>query len=76
MAICLVLGGVETEMAIEDLNEQFTTLVTALIAQGVETQYILQGVESIADHMNEELILLNVRTEEAFDTKLDKKDII
>ena len=75
MAVCLVLGGVETEMAIEDLNEQFTTLVTGMLAQGVDTQELLRTIESVANHMREELTLLNARTEEAFETKLDEKDI-
>ena len=76
MPQCLELGGVTTEMAIEDLNEQFTTLVTGLLVQGASTQDLLRGVESVAAHMEEELVLLNARTEEAYDTKIDKKDII
>ena len=72
---CLTLGGVTAEMAIEDLNDQFTTLVTGLLSQGVTTQDILRDVESTSSHIEEELQLLNARTEEAYDTKIDKKDL-
>ena len=75
MPECLTLGGVTAEMAIEDLNDQFTTLVTGLLSQGVTTQDILRDVESTSSHMEEELRLLNARTEEAYDTNIDKKDL-
>ena len=75
MPECLTLGGVTAEMAIEDLNDQFTTLVTGLLSQGVTTQDILRDVESTSSHIEEELQLLNARTEEAYDTKIDKKDL-
>ena len=75
MPACLTLGGVTVEMAIEDLNDQFTTLVTGLLSQGVTTQDILRDVESTSSHIEEELQLLNARTEEAYDTKIDKKDL-
>jgi len=76
MALCLTLGGITTEMAIEDLTQTIEELVTSLLLQGVSTQDILRGIESVAGHTEEELKLLNARTEEAYDTKLDKKDII
>jgi hypothetical protein len=75
MAQCLTLGGVTAEMAIEDLNTALTTLITSLVAQGVTTQDILRSIEGTGSHTEEEMRLLNIRIEEAFDTKLDKEDI-
>ena len=75
MAQCLTLGGVTTEMAIEDLNTAITSLISSLVAQGLTTQEILRSIEDIGIHTEEEMRLLNIRIEEAFDTKLDEKDI-
>ena len=75
MAQCLTLGGVTTEMAIEDLNTALTSLITNLLAQGVESNIILDDVKQAIEKNEEQLTLLNARTEEAFDTKLDAKDI-
>ena len=75
MTQCLTLGGVTTEMAIEDLNTAITSLINSLVAQGLTTQEILRGIEDVGSHTEEEMRLLNIRIEEAFDTKLDKKDI-
>ena len=60
---------------IEELSEALNTLITNLTAQGLTTQDILRSIESIGSHTEDELRLLNLRTEEAYDTKLDKKDI-
>ncbi len=75
MTDCLTLGGVTTEMAIEDLNTNLTSLITSLLAQGVESNIILEDVKQAIEQNEEQLTLLNARTEEAFDTKLDAKDI-
>jgi len=45
MPICLTLGGVTTEMAIEDNTEALTSLITILTAQGVQTNQILEDLE-------------------------------
>ena len=76
MAQCLTLGGVTTEMAIEDLNTALTSLITSLIAQGVEGNIILDDVKKAIEKNELQLELLNLRTEEAFDTKLGEEDII
>ena len=65
----------ENAEEILELSEALNDLITTLSAQGLTTQDILRSIESVANHNNEELRLLNIRTEEAFDTKLDKKDI-
>ena len=75
MAQCVILGGVTTEMAIEDLSTALTTLITSLLAQGVESNIILDDVKQAIEKNELQLELLNLRTEEAFDTKLDEKDI-
>ncbi len=75
MAQCLTLGGVTTEMAIEDLNTALTSLITSLIAQGVEGNIILDDVKKAIEKNELQLELLNLRTEEAFDTKLGEEDI-
>ena len=45
MPQCLELGGVTTEMAIEDLNDNLSGLIVSLTATGVETNTILSGIE-------------------------------
>lgn len=75
MAICLVLGGVTTEMAIKDLNAALTLLITSLLAQGVDTQTILKLVNCTIDENKEQLELLNARTEEAYQTTITKEDL-
>jgi len=75
MAICLELGGVTTEVAIQDLNTALTALITGLLAQGVDTQSIIRTVEDAIQTSNSELKLLNARTEEMGDTGLGMEDI-
>ena len=75
MPACLELGGVTTEMAIEDLNETLTALVVGLLAQGLTNQEIIQNVKQAVDINNEELKLLNARTEEVYETTITKEDI-
>ena len=65
----------ENAEEILELSEALNNLITTLSAQGLTTQDILRSIETVAHHSQEELKLLNARTEEAFDTKLDEKDI-
>ena len=60
---------------IDSLTEALTNLITELLTQGETSQLTREELVSAIDHTREELELLNMRTEEAFDTKLDKKDI-
>ena len=75
MPQCLELGGVTTEMAIEDIQDSLTTLITSLLAQGVESNIILEDVKQAIEKNEEQLRVLNMRTEEAFETKLDERDL-
>ena len=75
MAICLTLGGITTEMAIEDLDTALTSLITSLLAQGVEGNIILDDVKKAVEKNELQLELLNLRTEEAYNTKLGEQDI-
>ena len=65
----------ENAEEIQELSEALNNLITTLSAQGLTTQDILRSIEAVATHTQEELELLNARTEEAYDTKIDKKDI-
>ena len=60
---------------IDSLTEALTNLITELLTQGETSQLTREELVSAIDHTREELELLNMRTEEAFDTKLDRKDI-
>ena len=82
MATCLTLGGVllvdrvdAIEEEVAELSEALDGLITSLLAQGVEGHILLEDVKQAIEKNEEELKLLNARTEEAYDTKLDKKDI-
>ena len=82
MATCLTLGGPLTDDRLDDIEEEVVDLsealdglITSLLAQGVASQIILEDVKQAIEKNEEELKLLNARTEEAFDTKLDEKDI-
>ena len=46
MPQCLTLGGVTTEMAIEDLDTALTALIVTLTAQGATNEEILQEIDS------------------------------
>ena len=83
MATCLTLGGdsdltliVALQAEVDDLSEALDGLITSLLAQGVTSQIILEDVKQAIEKNEEELKLLNARTEEAYNTKLDKKDIL
>ena len=82
MATCLTLGGILTEdrldtveEEVDDLSAALDGLITSLLAQGVTSQIILEDVKQAIEKNELQLTLLNARTEEAFDTKLDAKDI-
>jgi len=65
----------ENAEEIQELSDALNNLITTLSEQGLTTQDILRSIETVASHTQEELELLNARTEEAYDTKIDKKDI-
>lgn len=82
MATCLTLGGPLTGDRLDDIEEEVTDLsealdglITSLLAQGVESHIILEDVRQAIEKNESELKLLNARTEEAYDTKIDKEDI-
>lgn len=60
------------ELEIIALNESIEILIEGLIAQGTESNVLLEDVKQVIE---EQLKLLNARTEEAFDTKLNEEDI-
>jgi len=82
VATCLTIGGILTQDQLDtiseevsDLSEALDGLITSLLAQGVEGHLILEDVKQAIEKNELQLELLNLRTEEAYNTKLDEKDI-
>ena len=71
----LVERVTSNELEIKDLNEAIEILINGLLTQGVESNLILDDVKQAIEKNEEQLRLLNTRTEEAFDTKIDERDI-
>ena len=65
----------ENAEEIQELSEALNNLITTLSEQGLTTQGILRSIETVASHTQDELKLLNARTEEAYETGLNKEDI-
>ena len=82
MATCLTLGGdsdltliLALQEKVDDLSEALDGLITSLLAQGVESHIILEDVKQAIEKNEAELRLLNARTEEAYNTGINKEDV-
>ena len=75
MADCLILGGVTTEMAIEDNSEAIAALIATLATTGEASNLLLEDVNQTMRDNEKQLKLMNRQVEEAFDTTITEEDI-
>ena len=66
---------VDIELEVLGLSLLIENLIESLLEQGIETSIILESVKQATEKNEEQLRLLNARTEEAFNTKINEEDI-
>lgn len=74
--VCVTIGGVDSAtQEIETLQEELAEALAVLAAQNTVSTAILQDISEATALTNNNLTLLNKRTEEAYETHLDEEDL-